>query len=383
MSGASSSRRILLVTNDLGPRAGGIETFILGLLRYLDGSELVIYTSAQEGSTAFDSALAAERGVIVIRDKSKVLLPSPRVTRSVVRTMREYGSTVVWFGATAPLAWMAPTLRSNGAKRIVGLTHGHEVWWAKVFPFSLAMRRMGNAMDAVTYLGDFTRSAISPAMGEHPEYVRIAPGIDIEHFRPGSGAEIRSTLGIENKRVIMCVGRLVHRKGQDALIAAMPNIVKRLPEAVLVLVGVGPREKYLRKQVERLGLQSSVIFTGRVQYTQLPQYFQAADLFVMPSRSRLAGLEVEGLGIVYLEASACGIPVIAGKSGGAPDAVLSGETGLLVDGKNPTEISNTIVALLPDRNRLLAMGKAGNKWVSAEWSWDIWGKKFAALLEQN
>ena len=383
MSGASSSRRILLVTNDLGPRAGGIETFILGLLRYLDGSELVIYTSAQEGSTAFDSALAAEHGVIVIRDKSKVLLPSPRVTRSVVRTMREYGSTVVWFGATAPLAWMAPTLRRNGAKRIVGLTHGHEVWWAKVFPFSLAMRRMGNAMDAVTYLGDFTRSAISPAMGEHPEYVRIAPGIDIEHFRPGSGAEIRSTLGIENKRVIMCVGRLVHRKGQDALIAAMPNIVKRLPEAVLVLVGVGPREKYLRKQVERLGLQSSVIFTGRVQYTQLPQYFQAADLFVMPSRSRLAGLEVEGLGIVYLEASACGIPVIAGKSGGAPDAVLSGETGLLVDGKNPTEISNTIVALLPDRNRLLAMGKAGNKWVSEEWSWDIWGKKFAALLEQN
>ena len=383
MSGASSSRRILLVTNDLGPRAGGIETFILGLLRYLDGSELVIYTSAQEGSTAFDSALAAEHGVIVIRDKSKVLLPSPRVTRSVVRTMREYGSTVVWFGATAPLAWMAPTLRRNGAKRIVGLTHGHEVWWAKVFPFSLAMRRMGNAMDAVTYLGDFTRSAISPAMGEHPEYVRIAPGIDIEHFRPGSGAEIRSTLGIENKRVIMCVGRLVHRKGQDALIAAMPNIVKRLPEAVLVLVGVGPREKYLRKQVERLGLQSSVIFTGRVQYPQLPQYFQAADLFVMPSRSRLAGLEVEGLGIVYLEASACGIPVIAGKSGGAPDAVLSGETGLLVDGKNPTEISNTIVALLPDRNRLLAMGKAGNKWVSEEWSWDIWGKKFAALLEQN
>jgi len=383
MSGASSSRRILLVTNDLGPRAGGIETFILGLLRYLDGSELVIYTSAQEGSTAFDSALAAEHGVIVIRDKSKVLLPSPRVTRSVVRTMREYGSTVVWFGATAPLAWMAPTLRRNGAKRIVGLTHGHEVWWAKVFPFSLAMRRMGNAMDAVTYLGDFTRSAISPAMGEHPEYVRIAPGIDIEHFRPGSGAEIRSTLGIENKRVIMCVGRLVHRKGQDALIAAMPNIVKRLPEAVLVLVGVGPREKYLRKQVERLGLQSSVIFTGRVQYAQLPQYFQAADLFVMPSRSRLAGLEVEGLGIVYLEASACGIPVIAGKSGGAPDAVLSGETGLLVDGKNPTEISNTIVALLPDRNRLLAMGKAGNKWVSEEWSWDIWGKKFAALLEQN
>jgi len=383
MSGASSSRRILLVTNDLGPRAGGIETFILGLLRYLDGSELVIYTSAQEGSTEFDSALAAEHGVIVIRDKSKVLLPSPRVTRSVVRTMREYGSTVVWFGATAPLAWMAPTLRRNGAKRIVGLTHGHEVWWAKVFPFSLAMRRMGNAMDAVTYLGDFTRSAISPAMGEHPEYVRIAPGIDIEHFRPGSGAEIRSTLGIENKRVIMCVGRLVHRKGQDALIAAMPNIVKRLPEAVLVLVGVGPREKYLRKQVERLGLQSSVIFTGRVQYAQLPQYFQAADLFVMPSRSRLAGLEVEGLGIVYLEASACGIPVIAGKSGGAPDAVLSGETGLLVDGKNPTEISNTIVALLPDRNRLLAMGKAGNKWVCAEWSWDIWGKKFAALLEQN
>ena len=380
MVDTGAHRRIVLVTNDLGPRAGGIETFILGLLNYMDGKDLVIYTSSQDDSVDFDRSLSDKYGVVVLRDKSKVLLPTPRVTRAVVQVMKKYQSSVIWFGATAPLAWMAPTLRRNGAKKIIGLTHGHEVWWAKVFPFNAAMRRMGNAMDVVTYLGDFTRDAISPAMGSHPEYVRIAPGIDIEHFRPGNGAAIRAELGIESKRVIMCVGRLVHRKGQDALVEAMPSVLRRIPEAVLVLVGVGPREEFLRKEVARLGIASSVIFTGRVQYDQLPRYFQAADLFVMPSRSRLAGLEVEGLGIVYLEASACAIPVIAGKSGGAPDAVIAGETGLLVDGTKVDQIADCIVSLLPDRDRLLRMGKAGAAWISNEWSWYIWGKKFAALL---
>jgi len=380
MADTGAKRRIVLVTNDLGPRAGGIETFILGLMNYVDGTELVIYTSSQDGSVDFDRSLTEKYGVVVLRDKSKVLLPTPRVTRAVIRVMKQYQSSVIWFGATAPLAWMAPTLRRNGAKKIVGLTHGHEVWWARVFPFNLAMRRMGNAMDVVTYLGDFTRDAISPAMGNRPEYIRIAPGIDVEHFRPGNGATMRTELGIESKRVIMCVGRLVHRKGQDVLVQAMPAVLRRIPEAVLVLVGVGPREEFLRKEVARLGIQDSVFFTGRIQYDQLPQYFHAADLFVMPSRSRLAGLEVEGLGIVYLEASACGIPVIAGRSGGAPDAVIAGETGLLVDGTKVDEIADCIVSLLPDRDRLLRMGKAGADWISKDWSWEMWGERFAALL---
>ena len=380
MADTGANRRILLVTNDLGPRAGGIETFILGLMNYVNGSELVIYTSSQSGSADFDRRLSEKYGVIVIRDKTTVLLPTPRVTRSVVRTMKQYQSSVIWFGATAPLGWMAPALRRNGAKKIIGLTHGHEVWWAKVFPFNLAMRRMGNAIDVITYLGDFTKAAISPALGKHPEYVRIAPGIDVQHFRPGNGTATRSELGIDSKRVIMCVGRLVHRKGQDVLVQAMPSVLRRIPEAVLVLVGVGPREEFLRKEVARLGIHDSVIFTGRIQYDQLPRYFHAADLFVMPSRSRLAGLEVEGLGIVYLEASACGIPVIAGKSGGAPDAVIEGETGLLVDGTHVDEIADCIVSLLPDRARLLRMGKAGADWISKEWSWEMWGERFAALV---
>jgi len=375
-----SARRILLVTNDLGPRAGGIETFILGLINYVDGNQLVIFTSSQEGSEEFDRSLSNKYGVVIVRDKSTTLIPTPRVTRAVITTMKRYQSTVIWFGATAPLAWMSPALRRNGAEKIVGLTHGHEVWWAKLFPFNRAMRRMGNAMDVVTYLGDFTRDAISPAMGTHPTYVRIAPGIDTEHFRPGNGAAIRTELGVDSKRVIMCVGRLVHRKGQDALVQAMPSVLQRIPEAVLVLVGIGPREGFIRKEVERLGIQSSVIFTGRVQYDQLPRYFQAADLFVMPSRSRLAGLEVEGLGIVYLEASACGIAVIAGKSGGAPDAVIAGKTGVLVDGTKVNDISAAIVSLLPDRDRLVQMGKAGSAWVMQEWSWEIWGRRFASLL---
>jgi len=130
-----------------------------------------------------------------------------------------------------------------------------------------------------------------------------------------------------------------------------------------------------------LGLQEQVTFIGRIQYANLPRYICAGDLFVMPSRSRLAGLEVEGLGIVYLEASACGLPVIAGNSGGAPDAVLEGETGLVVDGTRKTEVAATVVELLLDPDRSKAMGIAGRQWIIQEWRWEIWSSRFAKLLK--
>ena len=135
--------------------------------------------------------------------------------------------------------------------------------------------------------------------------------------------------------------------------------------------------------MKALGLQERVTFIGRIQYADLPQYICAGDLFVMPSRSRLAGLEVEGLGIVYLEASACGLPVIAGNSGGAPDAVLKEETGLVVDGTQKTDVAAAVVQLLLDPDRSKAMGIAGRQWIIREWRWEIWSARFAELLKVN
>ena len=384
MNSSAEARPYLLITNDLGPRAGGIETFILGLIAQLDGKKLVIYTSSQPGDIEFDQMLARDHGVLVVRDRAKVLLPTPRVFADIVKVLRTYQSTVIWYGATAPLAWLAPFFKKIGVRKQIGMTHGHEVWWAKVWPFSWALRRMGNSLDVVTYLGDFTRDAIKKSLGTHPELVRIAPGISVDHFVPSpTGAKpqyLVERYGLQDKLVLLSVGRLVHRKGQDRLIEALPKILTQVPSVELVFIGIGPYEKKLRKIARTLNVEKHIQFLGRLQYNELPEHIQLADLFAMPSRSRFFGLEVEGLGIVYLEASACGIPVLAGKSGGAPDAVIEGKTGICVDGTDSDAIAQAAIEVLSDLPKARAMGVAGREWTVKEWNWNIWGERFKALL---
>ena len=372
----------LFVTNDFGPRAGGIETFIIGLIERLPKSSIIVYTSAQENSAPYDAEWLRDYGVEVIRDRAKILLPTPRVNRAVAKIIRARGIKVVAFGAAAPLAWMSSTLRKAGAQHIVALTHGHEVWWAKIFPFNLILRRIGSTTDSLTYLGEFTRLAISKALTSKSAAAmqKIAPGIDVKHFRALDSTALRQSLGLSEKKVIVSVGRLVHRKGQDFLIESMPQILKQVPDAHLLLVGQGPYRAHLEKLVTKHSLQKNVSFIGRIQYKDLPGYICVGDLFAMPSRSRFAGLEVEGLGIVYLEASACGLPVIAGASGGAPDAVIEGVTGFVVDGTNTEQIAKRSIELLLDQDLRRSMGSAGRAWIEKEWHWQIWAGKFSELL---
>jgi phosphatidyl-myo-inositol dimannoside synthase len=378
----SSRRKILLVTNDLGPRSGGIETFIHGLLEKLDGSQIVILTSSQEGDADFDKELNQKLGVIVYRDRAKVLLPTPRIIRRAKKIMREHEATTIWFGAAAPLALMAPNLRRSGAKRIVALTHGHEVWWAKLPFFNLAMRRIGNSCDVLTYLGPYTKSAITKSVGKKVSLVQISPGISTDLFQPGDKpAELLAKYQIGNRPTLLCVGRLVHRKGQDRLIEAMAKIKAEIPDALLLFVGSGPREAHLKKLITKFALENDVKLLGRITYDQLPKHFLLGDVFVSPSRSRLGGLEVEGLGIVYLEASSSGLPVIAGNSGGAPDAVLNNKTGIVVDGTDIDEISKACILLLSNSRLAKEYGSAGRIWAVNNWNWNYWGSKFKEVLE--
>jgi len=378
------SKQLLCVTNDFGPRAGGIETFVIGLIERRPFGSTIVYTSAQAGSAEYDARWLKNFGVTVIRDKSKILLPTPRVARALQKLIEKERIEVAAFGAAAPLGLLSASMKKAGVKRTVALTHGHEVWWAKVFPFNLLMRRIGSTVDSLTYLGEFTRKAISAALSKEAAHamVKIAPGIDVDHFKPVEAGSLRAELGLTNKKVIVSVGRLVHRKGQDHLIESMPAILKVHPDAHLLLVGKGPYLEYLAKLVAKNGLQDSVSFIGRIQYAELPAYICCGDIFAMPSRSRLMGLEVEGLGIVYLEASACGLPVIAGKSGGAPDAVIDGTTGLVVDGTNNDEIAQAAIALLSDPSKAQQMGAAGRQWIIDEWRWEIWAQKFESLLSK-
>lgn len=375
--------KILCITNDFGPRAGGIETFVIGLIERLPHGTVIVYTSAQGDTAAYDGQWLSNFGVEVIRDRSKVLLPTPRVGRSVRALVRERGISKVFFGAAAPLGLLAKGLRRAGVRRIVALTHGHEVWWAKVFPFTLAIRRIGKYVDTLTYLGSFTRNAIARSLSTRAResMVRIAPGIDTSHFAPSDSAEqLKKDLDLAGKRVIVSVGRLVHRKGQDTLVEALPEIVSAFPDAHLLFVGVGPHLEYIHKRAIQLNVLQHISFVGRVQYSELPRFISVGEIFAMPSRSRLAGLEVEGLGIVYLEASACELPVIGGLSGGAPDAVLEGETGFAVDGLNPSAVAAGVIRLLEDPELAKAMGKRGRQWIIDEWEWRHWSERFNALF---
>ena len=367
----------LFVTNDFGPRAGGIETFVHGLIERFPKNSVLVYTSQQGDTGSYDATWLANYGVTVFRDRSKMLLPTPRVIREVRKIINQNKPEAVVFGAAAPLALMGKLLPVN---RKIALTHGHEVWWAKVFPFNLLMRLIGNSVDHLTYLGEYTKGEISKGISAKARaaMVQIAPGIDTEKFKPVDASELRGSLGLTEKEVIISVGRLVPRKGQDKLIEALPKILKARPSAHILFIGAGSFQSELEKLIKKLDMQSHVTFVGRVQYEELAKYICVGDIFAMPSRSRFAGLEVEGLGIVYLEASACGLPVLGGDSGGAPDAVLPGKTGLVVDGTDVDQIADGAIKLLSGDRK--TMGKAGREWAVATWDWQIWATKFVQLV---
>jgi phosphatidylinositol alpha-1,6-mannosyltransferase len=379
-----SDKKVLLVTNDLGPRAGGIETFVLGLIEGLPKDSLIIYTSSQKGDKAFDAQLLEKFGAVVIRDRAKMLLPTPRITRKAVKILKQQQIKNVWFGAAAPLALMAEKLRSAGASNIVALTHGHEVWWAKIPILKSLLKKIIKDVDHLGYLGDFTKGEIAKISNQPQKFLQIAPGIDTEHFAPKSArGDLIEKYRLDGRRVIVSVGRLVHRKGQDELVKAMPKILEQFPDAILLFVGEGPIKQMLFNSAKQLGVLPKVVFAGRVSHHDLPDYICLGEIFAMPVRSRFSGLEVEGLGIVYLEASACGLPVIVGNSGGAVDAVLDQKTGLLVDGTKSDQIADAICELLANPERAKQMGAAGRDWVIKNWQLSSWSEKFNKVLIGN
>jgi len=359
--------RVLLVTNDFPPRPGGIQSFLAGVVERLPADDVVVYTSRWRGWKDWDAA----QPFTVVREGTSVLLPTPQVRRRAAALLAEHECDAVWFGATAPLGVLAGALRRAGARRVVATTHGHEVGWAAVPGGRHLLRRIGGEVDVMTYLGDYTRTRLASALGPNAGRLqRLAPAVDAAAFRPGLGAERRAALGLTDRPVIVCVSRLMPRKGQDVLIRALPAVRRKVPDAALLLVGGGPSRDRLRSLVETLGLAESVVLTGSVPWPQLPSYYCAGDVFAMPCRTRLGGVDVEGLGIVFLEAAACGLPVVAGDSGGAPDAVRDTETGYVVDGRDVPALAERLVGLLADPVAAQAMGAAGRAWVEQEWSWE-------------
>ncbi|MDV3128124.1 GDP-mannose-dependent alpha-(1-6)-phosphatidylinositol monomannoside mannosyltransferase [Mycobacterium sp. 21AC1] len=377
--------RVLLVTNDFPPRRGGIQSYLeafVGELLRIGSHELTVYAPKWKGSDQFDAAAQQDAGYTVVRHATTLMVPEPIVANRMRGLIAEHQIDTVWFGAAAPLALLGPLARRAGASRVVASTHGHEVGWSMLPGARSALRRIGDDADVVTFVSRYTRSRFASAFGPDAALEHLPPGVDTERFAPDPSARaaMRDRYGLGERPVVVCLSRLVPRKGQDMLIRAMPAIGRRVPGATLVIVGGGPYLDTLQRLAHTHGVAEHIVFTGGVPAAELPAHHAMADVFAMPCRTRGAGLDVEGLGIVYLEASACGVPVVAGTSGGAPETVLDGQTGAVVDGTDVGAIATAVGDLLADPARAAAMGVAGRHWAVDNWQWRAKGARLAELL---
>ena len=373
--------RVLLVTNDFPPRPGGIQAYLEALttnLAEMGEHTLTVYAPRWKRAEQYDSSAPFE----VVRHPGTLMLPVPDVDARMRELIAAHDVDTVWFGAAAPLGLLARRARQAGVDRVVASTHGHEVGWSMLPVARSALRRIGEDSDVVTYISRYTRDRFASAFGPRTALEHLPPGVDAERFRPDAGAraELRARYGLGERPVILCLSRLVPRKGQDMLIRALPTIRSRIDGAALVIVGGGPYLPTLRRLASSVDAADHVIFTEGVAPAELPAHHAMADVFAMPCRTRGAGLDVEGLGIVYLEASASGVPVVAGQSGGAPESVQEGRTGFVVDGRSIDQIADAVSRILKDPDLAARMGAAGRQWILERWRWQTHAARLATLL---
>lgn len=377
--GTGHRRRTLVVTNDFPPTVGGIQSYVRDFLATQDPETIMVFASTQNPSAAkaHDASLDYE----VIRWPRSVMLPTPATADAMTEIIKARDIDNVWFGAAAPLALMAPHARRAGATRIIASTHGHEVGWSMVPVARQMLRRIGGEVDTVTYISEYTLGRFSAAFGSQPTFAHLPSGVDTQLFRPATPEQRNATRHRFNLSpeapVISCISRLVPRKGQDVLIDAMAGVLRDHPDATLLIVGSGRIEQQLKRNAAPLG--ESVRFLGRLDHGDMIGILAASDIFAMPARTRGGGLDVEGLGIVYLEAQACGVPVIAGTSGGAPETVTP-HTGVVVDGRDVDTLIATITSLLGDPVRRARMGAAGRRYTEEAWSWEKMGARLTEIL---
>jgi len=371
--------KALVVTNDFPPRIGGINDYVAQIVRRFAPGEAVVFASSYPGAADYDSRFPHP----VIRWPGSVLLPTPAAYGRLLDLVRAERPTVVLYGATVPLAMMGPPMLRRLGVPFATFTHGLETGVAR-FPIGrAALAWIGRHAALVTAVSGWTESLLRPVMQAGRPIERLPAGVDVERFHPGvPTAAIRERHALGPGPIVSCVSRLVARKGQDQVIRALPRIAREFPHVRLLVVGSGWDGRRLARLARRHGVASRVIFTGAVPYAELPAYFRVGEVFAMPCRSRLVGLDVEALGAVFLQAASVGRPSVAGDTGGVGDAVRDGVTGLVVNGRDVGAVGNAILSLLDDRVRAEDMGRAGAAWIREDLTWDLVAGRLRGLLQE-
>jgi phosphatidylinositol alpha-1,6-mannosyltransferase len=368
--------RTLVVTADFPPTVGGVQQYVHSLVHELPPDRVTVLTSTHPGWQESD----ATQPFRVVRVPTKWLWPGRRLTTSIRDLAGSIEAEVVLFGSGYPASASGPDLARDGLPYVV-TTHGVEHWIGMVPGGPAMMRRAFGQASRVIAISTFTARAIGRGVpGDVPLEI-CHPGVNVERFRPDiSGEEIRRRHRIHDRPLVLCVSRFVKRKGQDVLVRAMEQIRRRVPDAALLLAGTGPDHDRVVSLAR--SMPDAVVFAGVISEEELPAYHAAADVFAMPCHSRMLGLEAEGFGMVFTEAAASGKPVVAGRSGGAAEAVIDGETGLVVDGRQIEAVAEAISGLLLDPHRADQLGKAGRARAEGELAWSAVGRRYAGWLRE-
>jgi phosphatidyl-myo-inositol dimannoside synthase len=358
----------LLVTSSFLPGRGGIESYLAELCALVAPRLAVLAPGERDGSPLPKALDYPTHGY----ERGSMLVPSRGIVSACLSLAARYDTTKVIFGTPWPLGLLGPALSRRGLRYAV-IVHGAELLVPGAVP--VLRRRLAEAMagaDLLLPVSGFTedalRSLIESTGMPVPPIERLHARVNLERYHPGvDTTRTRTRLGLSpGDKVVLCLGRLVKRKGLDRLIAALPAINQRVPEAVIVIGGTGPELSRLQK----LGRASHgrVIVAGRVQDDEVPALYALADVFVLPVADRYFGLEIEGLGVVLLEAAACETPVVTGRSGGTSEAVIDGQTGFVIDARDASRLADRTTWLLENPEDAAAMGKAGREHVKKEFS---------------
>jgi phosphatidylinositol alpha-1,6-mannosyltransferase len=371
---AEECPRVLIVTNDFPPRVGGVQQYVWNLARHLPAERVAVLAPNWPGWQAFD----LDQPFPVHRWPARFLWPTTDLASRIRSLAKEHDAAVVLFGHGFPLPLAGRAL--DHVIPYAALTHGAEVWLGRTPGTSAAMRRGLAGAREVTAVSDYTARSVRRLLPAGASLSVLHPGVSEARFSPAvRGAAVRKRHGLSGRPVVLCVSRLVPRKGQDVLIRALPLVRRLVPEAALLLVGDGPYRSNLEAMASDAA-PGSVVLAGEVSDKELPSYYAACNVFAMPCRSRWAGLEVEGFGIVFLEAASAGKPAVAGRSGGAEEAVVDQETGLVVEGKEPKAVALAVARLLGDDAMAKRLGTAGRARVEAEFTWERQAGRLAEIL---